>query len=104
MGNCWREYGGCPMYELAPGVGVNALLDPKKQDAATKKKVEKTWIEFIAEHSATNDTTSLVLENLDAVLVIVQQLTSAVVRLQELGITHHDIKPENIMLAGAAGI
>ena len=104
IGNCWKEYGGCPIYELATGVGVNALLDPKKPDEAAKKNVKRTWNAFVAAHSVTSNAASKPLKNLDAVLVIVRQLTSAVVRLQELGITHHDIKPANIVLAGAAGI
>jgi serine/threonine protein kinase len=98
ISNCRKEVGGCPLYELALGKSLGALLETKTKEA------EIAWNAFLEAHSTINNDATEKLRNLDAVLVMARQLASAVVRLQELGITHHDIKPDNIMLAGAAGI
>jgi serine/threonine protein kinase len=91
-----KESGGCVVNEIARGADLEIVTMPRKDVSAIDKG---HWNDFVATYSVVAKAGAL--RNLDAALAAARQLTMAVVRLQKLGITHHDIKADNVKISGS---
>jgi hypothetical protein len=58
----------------------------------------RAWEGFLARHALPEAAAPPELRNLDGVLAAAAQMALAVARLREVGIVHHDIKPDNTMV------
>jgi hypothetical protein len=86
---------GYLVYEKGVGAELQKAM-MSNVDPATKLSFNR----FLAAHGATASAGPL--RNLDVALAVTRQLALAVARLQELGVTHRDIKPGN-MIIGETG-
>ena len=87
---------GYLVYEKGVGAELQKAM-MSKVDPATKLSFNR----FLAAHGATANAGAL--RNLDVALAVTRQLALGVARLQELGVTHRDIKPGNLII-GKTGI
>jgi serine/threonine protein kinase len=94
------------VYEKASGTPLSFAIKSVdrfdgKENGVAYKSAKTSWEAFVSAFGVAPQGSAVTLKNLDAALVAVRQLALAVSRLQDLGITHNDIKPGNAMVSGA---
>ena len=103
------------VYEKVAGTTLTNVMINKyrSQDLPTDRyklsvddyaKTEKAWNEFVKAHDAPPNDANKARWNLYGALMVVRQLAKSLKQLQKRRIIHNDIKPDNIMIAGAAGV
>jgi serine/threonine protein kinase len=83
------------VYRKGDGLPLRFVVEETKT-----KKMKSSWNAFVTAHGAIKKAGAL--QNLDAALAATRHVVLGIARMQELHMTHNDIKPDNVVV-GAAG-